>query len=224
VQPAAPRRRRVPPRSSLGPASSDDSPFESIGRLSEQLAHTNQLLVGFSHDLARLANHTNALAAAMTDQAERLDRLTSSDDDNPSASKLDKMRRAIDTKIDAALTDLLASLDHELSEHYEQNQIERQHLSDSLRNLMKSDSSEFVAIRNDLTVMDRGLRKQVNERFKQIELRQKELDVGLKTLMAELVALRRRLQLTGRAEPVSRAASPQPAPARKASPGKRPAE
>ena len=194
VRPATPRRRRPPPSKVLskrsGHADPDEVPGEGVARLSGEVARLSAHVARVADDVAHLGTLVTVLRSDQRSLETRMGAIQQAVHDVE-----DSVVRAMGSKLESAVSDLLGALDHELSEQYERSVIESQRVAESLERLAPRSPEGSAPLRKALAEMSRNLRTQVGEQLDRHVERHDSLDAALAELLAEVTALKRRIPL-----------------------------
>jgi chromosome segregation ATPase len=172
------------------PAAPDELPAEGLARLSGEVAQLSALVARVADDVS----HLDALATVLrSDQKSLETRMVAIDQTVRHVE--DAVVAALGSKIESAVSDLLAALDHELSEQYERSVLESHRVTESLERLTTRGSEGAAPLRKALTEMSRTLRTQMGEQLERHGERHDALDAAAAQLLAEVTALKRRIPL-----------------------------
>lgn len=216
VRPALPRRRVPPPREPAPERPSDESPSaDALGRVRGEIAELTKLTARVSEAMVLLDDKTSTLAGLVRGQREQGADLALQVESLGAAVRADHasvetqmagvqqtMRRleeglvpAIEAKVDTAVTELLAALDHELSEQYERSVTQSQEVGEALAELRARGPEDAAVLRKAVAELGRALRKQMVEERARFDERQQAMEESIRELLAEVAALRRRIPL-----------------------------
>lgn len=216
VRPALPRRRVPPPREPTPERLTDESSSaEALARVRGEIGELTKLTARVGEAMTLLDDKTSTLAGLVRGQREQGADLAFHVENLAAAIRVDHaavetqmvsvvqtLRRleeslvpTIEAKVDAAVTDLLAALDHELSEQYERSVKQSQEVGEALAELRARGPEDASALRKSMAEVGRGLRKQMAEERERFDQRQQAMEESIRELLAEVAALRRRIPL-----------------------------
>ena len=216
VRPAPPRRR-LPPSAVARAASVADGALspDALARVRAEISELATMVAGIAEDLSRLDDKTAALAGVVRSQRDQgsdlmfhLESLGTAIrvDHGAVETQLSSLQQTvrhledalvpmIENKVDAAVTDLLAALDHELSEQYERSVLQSKEVSEGLEALKVRDEPDMAKVRKSIGELGRGLRKEVADQLARVGERQDSLEQAIREVLAEVTALKRRIPL-----------------------------
>lgn len=216
VRPALPRRRMPPPREAKPGSLTDElSSTDAVARVRGEVAELSKLVARVADAVALLDDKMTTLAGLVRGQRDQASDLAFHLESLATAIRVDHasvetqmgtvlqtVRRleeglvpTIETKVDGAVSDLLAALDHELTEQYERSVKQSQEVSDGLAELKAKGPADAAVMRKAVGDLGRGLRKQVGDELAHFDERQQAMEESIRELLAEVAALRRRIPL-----------------------------